>query len=223
VDKEILWEEFCETHTVLESSVPLFATNGAEVRLTKYRTKDPVPVLTRSLEMERMIRKESAKITDDHKTNGNRYGGAIYLMFRVDGRRVVPLYIGKTEKHGKKGGNLSANLATGTVSAKFCRWGYDYAYHLGDLSAVTCLGHALNKRPPKYVRWAERLFESFPTDRPKLRHDIRFWIKAWPIGETGIWKEFGPTSLTFLEYLLIGVASDVYPDDLLNSEGVNRA
>lgn len=122
---------------------------------------------------------------------------------------------------GEKKDNLSANLKVGTVSAKFCRWGYDYAYHLGDLSAVT-LGHASQKKTPKYIRWAESLFLEFPTKHPTLRRDVRFWIKAWPTGQTGIWKEFGVTSLTFLEYLLIGVASDIYPNDLLNSEGVNR-
>jgi hypothetical protein len=37
-----------------------------------------------------------------------------------------------------------------------------------------------------------------------------------------IWEEFGPTSLAFLEYLMIGVASEAYPERLLNVEGRNR-
>ena len=40
--------------------------------------------------------------------------------------------------------------------------------------------------------------------------------------EYGIWRDFGPTRLTFLEYLLIGVASATFVKDLLNEEGVNR-
>jgi hypothetical protein len=47
-------------------------------------------------------------------------------------------------------------------------------------------------------------------------------MKAWRRDEVGIWEDFGQTRLTFLEYLLIGVASSVFPDDLLNIEGQNR-
>ena len=35
-------------------------------------------------------------------------------------------------------------------------------------------------------------------------------------------EEFGPTRLTFLEYLLIGVASNTFGKELLNEERVNR-
>jgi hypothetical protein len=66
------------------------------------------------------------------------------------------------------------------------------------------------------------LFAAFPSETPQLRRETYFWIKAWKHGSTGIWKEYGETSLTFLEYLLIGVASDLFPDLLLNEEGVNR-
>ena len=38
-----------------------------------------------------------------------------------------------------------------------------------------------------------------------------------------IWREFGACPLAFAEYLLIGVAGLLFPDDLLNDEGVNRA
>jgi hypothetical protein len=37
-----------------------------------------------------------------------------------------------------------------------------------------------------------------------------------------IWREFGACPLAFAEYLLIGVAGLLFPDDLLNDEGVNR-
>jgi hypothetical protein len=33
---------------------------------------------------------------------------------------------------------------------------------------------------------------------------------------------FGSCPLAFIEYLLIGVASLLFPNDLLNEEGVNR-
>ncbi len=38
-----------------------------------------------------------------------------------------------------------------------------------------------------------------------------------------VWREFGACPLAFAEYLLIGVAGLLFPDDLLNDEGVNRA
>lgn len=75
MEKEKLWDDFCEAQSVCEESVPLFETNGSEVRLTQYRKKNPVPVLTRSSEMERLIRRESGKITEDYETHGDRYGG----------------------------------------------------------------------------------------------------------------------------------------------------
>ena len=37
-----------------------------------------------------------------------------------------------------------------------------------------------------------------------------------------LWRGYGATLLTFLEYQLIGVASDLFPEILLNAEGVNR-
>ncbi|MCK8826562.1 hypothetical protein MWH25_02205 [Natroniella acetigena] len=42
------------------------------------------------------------------------------------------------------------------------------------------------------------------------------------VADVGPWKEFGTTSMIFLKYLLIGLASDLFPNVLLNSEGVNR-
>jgi len=41
--------------------------------------------------------------------------------------------------------------------------------------------------------------------------------------DAGIWTEFGPTRLSFLEYLLIGIGSSIFPRELLNREGHNRA
>ncbi len=38
-----------------------------------------------------------------------------------------------------------------------------------------------------------------------------------------IWREFGARPLAFAKYLLIGVAGLLFPGDLLNDEGVNRA
>ncbi len=58
--------------------------------------------------------------------------------------------------------------------------------------------------------------------QPVPRFPIRFWCTAWSPDMTGIWTEFGPCPLAFMEYLLIGVAALLFPEDLLNEEGVNR-
>ena len=71
----------------------------------------------------------------------------------------------------------------------------------------------------------EALFEklpTFPRELPKLRKQVYFWIKAWKKEDIGPWEDFGSTNLTFLEYLMIGVASSVYPENVLNKEGQNR-
>jgi len=72
------------------------------------------------------------------------------------------------------------------------------------------------------MRRAHRLFESGPTTAPQLWFDVRFWCTPWGPASPGIWPEFGSCLLAFIEYQLIGVASLLFPDDLLNEEGVNR-
>ena len=47
-------------------------------------------------------------------------------------------------------------------------------------------------------------------------------MKAWARGAIGIWPEFAPTRLSFVENLMIGVASAAFPDTLLNREGHSR-
>lgn len=135
----------------------------------------------------------------------------------------MPLYVGKAGRYGRNGG-VSANLAgIRTDAGKFARWGYNYAYHLGDLSAAALPGHAPGKIIPKYQRWAARLFADTPNAVPRLRAPVRFWCTAWGPGSRNIWAEFGSCPLAFAEYLLIGVAGLLFPGALLNDEGVNRA
>ena len=166
---------------------------------------------------------EAEKVIEDYERKEEKHDGLIYMMYRSDHENVVPMYIGKSEKYGENSRNLSENILTiSTNKDKFCRWGYNYAYHISDLSALICPGHDPEKRKMKYSKWDSRLFKQFPFQYPVLNFPMYFWMKAWEKGSVGIWKEFGPTSITFLEYLLIGVASDLFPEDLLNEEGVNR-
>jgi hypothetical protein len=106
--------------------------------------------------------------------------------------------------------------------SKFGRWGSGYSYHIGDLSAAACPGHGAEKIVRKYVRWAQRLFSDAPALMPTLRRPVYFWATAWSAESYNIWNDFGSSFLSFEEYLLIGVASELFPDILLNDEGVNR-
>ena len=167
--------------------------------------------------MENLIRVECAKLIEDWKQKAFTYDGLIYMMLAKESEGVVPLYIGKAETLGKKGGNLSANIkGIKTSTRNFARWGDSYAYHIGDLSAAVLPDHDPKKIADKYRDWAGSLFEKYPTDTPILKRQVFFWTKAWSSNGVGPWVEFGPTRLTFLEYLLIGLASSAFGDVLLN-------
>jgi hypothetical protein len=79
-------------------------------------------------------------------------------------------------------------------------------------------GHDESKKTLKYQSWAKCLFDT----GAHLRHPVLFWALAWKSDETGVWDEFGSTSLAFLEYLLIGVAEG-FSGSLLNREGISRS
>ncbi len=174
--------------------------------------------------MEGLIIREANLLVHDWRAGRHEFDGLIYVMFVLESGSVIPLYIGKAESLGKGDRNLSANLKNlDTDTSKFARWGDGYAYHIGDLSAVAIPGHPVEKQSRKYAAWAAALFADSPAARPLLRQPVFFWAKAWRGSDAGIWPEFGPTRLTFLEYLMIGVASSVFPDALLNREGHNRS
>ena len=77
----------------------------------------------------------------------------------------------------------------------------------------------LSQKSEKLI-WAETLFESIPTVKPKLKKPTYFWMSAWRKGSIGPWKEFGSVSLNFLECLLIGLAGEVSAKTILNVTGV---
>lgn len=216
-----LWRLFCNEHKIVEQATPLFVEHDNIVQTFAYGDNGRF-ILKRSPEMENAVITEAKKVINDYQVGLNHYDGLIYMMFLVQENTPIPLYVGKTEKIGRNGG-LSANIKNiRPTHPFFCRWGYSYEYHIGDLSSVVCPGHGWRKPPEKYVRWAERLFLSYPSNIPKLKYATYFWCKAWQSHQSGIWREYGATSLTFLEYLLIGVASDLFPDTVLNTEGVNK-
>ena len=206
--------------------MPLFGTSSDLAVKTKQIGKPTLrSILCRSPEMDNLIRMECAKLIDDWKQKAFAYDGLIYMMLAEEPEGVVPLYIGKAETIGKGEGNLSANIKDiETNTRNFARWGDNYAYHIGDLSAAVLPGHDPKEITPKYSSWAASLFKEYPTNTPVLKRKVFFWTKAWSANndtgpEVGLG---GPTKLTFLEYLLIGLASSAFGDVLLNREGRNR-
>jgi hypothetical protein len=220
-----LWKSFCQTYRVAEDSVPLFECDENHFVQTKEVGKSrPRKVLRRSAAMEALMRREVKTVVDDHKNGTGLYDGIIYTMrTRAADSTIVPRYIGKSETMGKTSGILSVNLSRlETDTSKFGRWGDNYAYHIGDLSSVVLPGHEIDVKPLKYRLWAEALFETTNAEHPRLRQPVLLWVKAWRKDDIGVWKEFGPIRLSFLEYLLIGLASALFPGEILNREGHNR-
>ena len=219
-----LWSSFIAKHNIISDGVPLFATAGLCVRTKQVGKTYIRNVLERSTVMEALVETECDKLIADWHTGKRSYDGLIYLMYKLSSyRKVVPLYIGKTETSGKKA-NLSINIKRlKTDKSKFARWGDGHQYHIGDLSAATLPNYPESKIQPKYVKWAQELFTETPSCNPILKTPVYFWAKAWSPNDVSIWSEFSPTRLTFLEYQLIGVASTLFPNDLLNEEGQNRA
>jgi hypothetical protein len=220
-----LWNSFCQTYGVAEDSVPLFECDEHHFVQTKEVGKSrPRKVLCRSAAMEALMRREAKTVVDDHQNGTGLYDGIIYIMHTLDtDGLVVPRYIGKSETVGKTSGILSVNLSRlETDTSKFGRWGDNYAYHIGDLSSVVLPGHEIDVIPLKYRLWAEALFETTNSERPRLRQPVLLWVRAWRKDDIGVWKKFGPTRLSFLEYLLIGLASALFPVEILNREGHNR-
>jgi len=211
-----LWNEFARAHDILARSTPLFAqADDGRVETFLYgRGSHARRLLLRSPKMEAHL------IQAVNEAVSSSSDGVLYMMFREGGSSgVVPLYIGRAGRIGKKGG-LSQNLQRiETNTANFGRWGYNYAYHMGDLSAVV-LGHP-SRAIPKYRSWSTALFHEVPSSEPRLKFPVRFWCTKWSASSQNIWTDFGPCSLSFIEYLLIGVASSLFPNDLLNREGVN--
>jgi len=224
VPAQQIWNNFLEAHSITIGGVPLFTTVGDRV-VTRQVGKTYIRnVLERSSAMEALVEEECDKLVKDWHEGTNRFDGLIYLMYKLSPDcEVVPLYIGKTETSGKKA-NLSINIkGLKTDKSKFARWGDGHQYHIGDLSAATLPNYPESKIQPKYLKWSQELFTKTPSISPTLKTPVYFWAKAWSPTDVSIWKEFSPTRLTFLEYQLIGVASTLFPNDLLNDEGQNRA
>ena len=157
--KQAIWDAFCDAHDVAQGGTPLFETDEAGNVEVFAHGRDGRPMLRRSAEMAKLL----ANTVEQVLASSSGADGVLYLMHRIDtDGRVVPLYIGKAGRYGRSGGVWANLLAIHRDTGEFARWGYNYAYHLGDLSAATLPGHLPSKTVPKYRRWAKSLFDAAP-------------------------------------------------------------
>lgn len=241
-----LWENFCVRNEIHKNGVNLFDDGLKTMKIGKNERQ----VFKRSNDMENMLLRERENVIEDYTTGTGKYDGILYMIFthsNVHWNRdetssdVRPLYIGKAEKFGRgkvdqfgrKFNNLSYNIESDSA---FVRWGYGYEYHMGDLSAAILPGHNPKYIKKKYSNWAKKIFQTdrnngeFKLDElglPSLIQPVYFWCTAWQSTSDAspsrsIWQDIGKTRLTFEEYLLIGIASELFPKTLLNTEGHNR-
>lgn len=142
--------------------------------------------------------------------------GFLYVMHTGTGESLVPWYIGKAEKRGVKN-DVSANLIRiRTDHAKFGRWGYNRAYHIGELSHAV-LGEAFGPGLParSYGRWRDALFEA--VEPPRLKAPVYVHLIPWRTGMRGPSDLLG--SVAAVEYEVIALAAHAFPDVLLNTHG----
>jgi len=213
-----IWDDFCRQNHIADEGKPLFECVGGRVSTKEIGWKPKHKVLVRSSEVDIYLIKTAVSLREDYDGKDGKYEGILYLMFRKQGRKVVPLYIGKTEKIGRKG-ELS-NLLKG--SSPKPRWDDGPDYHIGGLSTCVCPGYTGKRVKKHYRTWATSLFLKTPSGQPRLRHKVFLWLRLWKVGEVGLWRDFGATSLCLQETLLINVAHVLHPDDLLNTEGILR-
>jgi hypothetical protein len=85
--------QFRRRYGVLEGSVLLFAADaqGVVAHRAIGRNETARLVLSRSAEMEALVRTEVAKLVDDWRSGSSRYGGLIYCMGWREPNLFMPL------------------------------------------------------------------------------------------------------------------------------------
>jgi len=187
------WNAWCRGRDIIDSSVPLFATDARASVLVDDQGK-----LMRSPAMEGFYEPVIVRVRDD-----SSYCGIIYVMYWLRDALVVPLYVGLTLRYGKKG-DISANL---TLSRSiFGRWGSGPDWHVGKLSQGM---HGAGG----HQDWTRKLFADSKGNRI-LRHPTYFWASPWTHSDEcpcGV-----PVATGDLERCLIQHAGLLFPEDNLN-------
>ena len=225
MSKADVWAHWVDIHD-LNGSVPLFETDADGVVQTERFGNGPHKrdVLKRSAAMERLVIEQAEKVETDFHERGQRYEGVVYLMYWLDSNDdVLPLYIGKSGKFESTGYKLNPNLKyIRERKSRFARWGYGTAFHMGGLSQTyfDSAWESTGETPRSSKgRWIQTLFE--PKSR-QLKRDVYLWMKAWEVDDIGPYTPDTGASpyLEELEHQLIALAWELYPDLLLNTEGL---
>lgn len=145
-----------------------------------------------------------------------RFTGLLYVMGWGTGGSFRVLYVGKAERRGVKH-PLSYNLTNLRSNRRaFARWGDGRYYHIGDLSAALFGADGQPRVPPKYVRWAKRLFSS--VEPPRLVEPVHLVWVPWFLdsrGPSGL-----VSSLPAAEKEVIALAGTLFPTTILNADGI---
>jgi hypothetical protein len=205
-------------HSEEADPIPLFDTDDrGVVRLNHH------DVLRRSDAIDERIRREGKRCVHSAEVNQDGPDGLLYVMYQladgsgshgeIDATDIIPRYIGKAEAYGKKN-ELSANFEEiakdRDATRSFARWGDGNYWHVGELS------NTVDGTGSKKTAWAAELFEQ---GTRRLKRPLYLWIRAWePYRYPGPYGY--PSYLAEVEPLLIGLAYDAYPAQLLNHEGV---
>jgi hypothetical protein len=213
-----LWNGFCGRYGVAQKSVSLFHTDNLGRALTHQVGNHRRVVLELSLAMRELL------IRTVEQVLAGEWQGLLYMMLWKDAPSVViPLYIGRAEKNGPNG-QISANLRRIRMNTgMFARWGTSRYYHIGELSAACCPDYSSQTIKSNYRLWAGRLFDdAFPTANPILRRSTYFWAMPWGPSCRSVRPDLTPNTLASEEQSLIGIASVLFPDVLLNIQGVGQ-
>ena len=211
--------DFYTSHQVRAQGQPTFETEDDNLTVQTYE-RNGRNILALSEAIRAVFKREIDLLKRDFEGETNEYDGLIYILYLPRDAGVLPLYIGIAEKIGKSGKLSSMLKGDESVS----RWGdADKNYHIGGLSSVVCDGYPEDAIYTPKEPWAERLFREHSSARPTLKEPTHLFVKAWCGADTGCWKDFGSTPLPFLESCLIAVAGSLFPDDLLNIQGVSRS
>lgn len=207
-EKQFLTEWFTNNG----ATVPLFATDDELVVKTDDEVRDDgAEYLKRSASADLLLKKEIEKVVTDYEMGDDRYEGVVYTFFvRVEGQ-IVPLYVGGAGKYGDDGTSLNANMTTN--DSKLGRLGYSDYRHLGWLSRLVLGQTDEVDVPPRYDQWVDELFE----ESRRLKEPVWLWTTAWQQGQSG--PDSTPSSLKELEADLIRIASNFYPNRILNIQG----
>lgn len=211
-----IWTAFCNEFEIMNKAQQLFehdANLAIHPKICGGRH-----VLMRTESVDSYLKEKAVTLREDFEKKEYKYDGILYMMFRKENEAIIPLYIGKSEKIGKRGG-LSSLLKGESPKP---RWDDGPDYHVGGLSTCVCKGYPPQKVKKHYQPWAKALFTETPSAAPVLKQELYLWIGLWETKKVGLWKEFGATSLCFQETLLINLAHALFERYLLNTECILR-